>query len=127
MFSFVIRIGRYTKSLDTTRYICALCKGPLFMVPLTRKDGTPIKPHVRPFAKYVQQNYRLVKQEIEGIKHKDLMIKLGSDFTAKKAAAAAAAAAATAAAAEAGGAAAAEPLRSFLGAYMLSPLLLKEF
>lgn len=28
------------------------------MLPLTRKDGTPIKPHVRPFAKYVQENYR---------------------------------------------------------------------
>ncbi|XP_024900205.1 acidic repeat-containing protein isoform X2 [Pteropus alecto] len=78
------RIGRYTKSLDTTRYICAQCKGPLFMVPLTRKDGTPIKPHVRPFAKYVQQNYRLVKEELGGLKHKDVMIKLGSDFTAKK-------------------------------------------
>lgn len=77
------RIGRYTKSLDTTRYICALCRGRLFMVPLMRKDGTPLKPHVRPFAKYVQQNYRLVKKEF-GLTHKEVMVKLGGDFTAKK-------------------------------------------
>uniref|UniRef100_G3RFY5 Germ cell nuclear acidic peptidase n=1 Tax=Gorilla gorilla gorilla TaxID=9595 RepID=G3RFY5_GORGO len=40
------RIGRYTKSLDTSRFICAKCKGSLVMVPLTRKDGTRIVPHV---------------------------------------------------------------------------------
>ncbi|XP_007183690.2 germ cell nuclear acidic protein [Balaenoptera acutorostrata] len=45
------RVGRYTRSLDTDRFICAKCKGPLVILPLTRKDGTPIEPHVRPFAK----------------------------------------------------------------------------
>ncbi|XP_052518654.1 germ cell nuclear acidic protein [Budorcas taxicolor] len=39
------RVGRYSRSLDTTRFICARCKGSLAMLPLTRKDGTPIKPH----------------------------------------------------------------------------------
>lgn len=47
------RVGHYTKSLNTERFICFRCRGPLVMLPLTRKDGTPIEPHVRPFAKYV--------------------------------------------------------------------------
>lgn len=54
------------------------------MLPLTRKDGTPIKPHVRPFAKYVQENYRIVKREMAGIGHGDVMKKLSRDFLAKK-------------------------------------------
>lgn len=78
------RVGRYSRSLDTTRFICARCKGSLAMLPLTRKDGTPIKPHVRPFAKYVQENYRKVKRETEGITHGDVMRKLSKDFFAKK-------------------------------------------
>ncbi|XP_043314186.1 acidic repeat-containing protein isoform X2 [Cervus elaphus] len=78
------RVGRYSRSLDTTRFICAKCKGSLVLLPLTRKDGTPIQPHVRPFAKYVQENYRKVKKETEGISHGDVMRKLSKDFIAKK-------------------------------------------
>ncbi|XP_065771813.1 germ cell nuclear acidic protein isoform X2 [Muntiacus reevesi] len=78
------RVGRYSRSLDTTRFICAKCKGSLVLLPLTRKDGTPIQPHVRPFAKYVQENYRKVKRETEGISHGDVMRKLSKDFIAKK-------------------------------------------
>uniref|UniRef100_A0A8D1T4P9 SprT-like domain-containing protein n=1 Tax=Sus scrofa TaxID=9823 RepID=A0A8D1T4P9_PIG len=78
------RVGRYTRSLNTDRFICARCRGSLVMLPLTRKDGTPIKPHVRPFAKYVQENYRIVKREMAGIGHGDVMKKLSRDFLAKK-------------------------------------------
>ncbi|XP_014650356.1 PREDICTED: acidic repeat-containing protein [Ceratotherium simum simum] len=78
------RVGRYTRSLNTERFICAICKGPLVMLPLTRKDGTPIEPHVRPFAKYVQQYYTLVQGETAGISHGDVMKKLGKDYVAKK-------------------------------------------
>nr|XP_012591642.1 acidic repeat-containing protein isoform X2 [Microcebus murinus] len=78
------RIGRYTRSLNTKRSICAECKGSLVMLPLTRKDGTPITPHVRPFAKYVQQNYRLVLHSNAGITHGDVIRKLSKDFAAKK-------------------------------------------
>ncbi|XP_059942478.1 germ cell nuclear acidic protein [Mesoplodon densirostris] len=78
------RVGRYSKSLDTKRFICARCKGSLVILPLTRKDGTPIKPHVRPFAKYVQENYRIVRKEMAGIGHGDVMRKLSKDFNAKK-------------------------------------------
>nr|XP_044620199.1 acidic repeat-containing protein isoform X1 [Equus asinus]XP_044620200.1 acidic repeat-containing protein isoform X1 [Equus asinus] len=78
------RIGRYTRSLNTERFFCTICKGPLVMLPLTRKDGTPIEPHVRPFAKYVQQYYTLVKEETAGLSHGDVMKKLGKDYMAKK-------------------------------------------
>ncbi|XP_033705402.1 germ cell nuclear acidic protein [Tursiops truncatus] len=78
------RVGRYTRSLDTERFICARCRGSLVLLPLTRKDGTPIEPHVRPFAKYVQENYRIVRKETAGIGHGDVMRKLSKDFTAKK-------------------------------------------
>ncbi|XP_045644724.1 acidic repeat-containing protein [Ursus americanus] len=78
------RVGRYTRSLNTDLFICAKCKGPLVMLPLTRKDGTPIAPHVRPFAKYVQENYRTVKHETEGISHGDVMRRLSKDYADKQ-------------------------------------------
>lgn len=83
MSLFLLRVGRYTKSLNTDRFICAKCKGTLVMLPLTRKDGTPIAPHVRPFAKYVQENYRLVKQSAEGLSHGDVMRQLSKDYALK--------------------------------------------
>ncbi|XP_023363818.1 acidic repeat-containing protein [Otolemur garnettii] len=78
------RVGRYTRSLNTDRFICAVCKGTLVVLPLTRKDGTPIAPHVRPFAKYVQENYRIVLKQTAGITHGDVMKKLGKDYCANK-------------------------------------------
>ncbi|KAM9180335.1 germ cell nuclear acidic protein, partial [Dugong dugon] len=78
------RVGRYTRSLNTKRFICARCSGSLVVLPLTRKDGTPIEPHVRPFAKYVQENYRVVKQEMAGKGHGDVMKKLSKDYIASK-------------------------------------------
>ncbi|XP_012498337.1 PREDICTED: acidic repeat-containing protein [Propithecus coquereli] len=78
------RIGRYTKSLNTNLFICAQCKGTLVMLPLTRKDGTPTKSYVRPFAQYVQQNYRTVLYSNAGISHGDVIRKLSKDFMAKK-------------------------------------------
>lgn len=54
------------------------------MLPLTRKDGTPIAPHVRPFAKYVQENYRTIKHETEGISHGDVMRRLSKDYADKR-------------------------------------------
>ncbi|EHB00936.1 Acidic repeat-containing protein [Heterocephalus glaber] len=78
------RIGRYTRSLKTERFICVVCKRPLVLLPLTRKDGTPIQPYVRPFGKYVQENYRKVLQETAGISHGDVMKRLSKDYTASK-------------------------------------------
>ncbi|ELW48656.1 Acidic repeat-containing protein [Tupaia chinensis] len=78
------RIGRYTRSLNTDRFICAICRGPLVVLPLTRKDGTPIAPHVRPFARFVQLNYRRVMRQIEGINHGDVMKQLSKDYVVFK-------------------------------------------
>ncbi|XP_007957143.1 acidic repeat-containing protein [Orycteropus afer afer] len=78
------RVGRYTRSLNTEHFICGRCRGSLVVLPLTRKDGAPIKPHVRPFAKYVQENYRIVKQEMAGKGHGDVMKKLSKDYVASK-------------------------------------------
>ncbi|XP_035581523.1 acidic repeat-containing protein [Zalophus californianus] len=78
------RVGRYTRSLNTDRFICAKCKGPLVMLPLTRKDGTPIAPHVRPFAKYVKENYRMIKNETKGMSHGDVMRRLSKDYGEKQ-------------------------------------------
>lgn len=78
--SFLLRVGRYTRSLDVGRFVCAKCKGPLVLLPLTRKDGTPIKPHVRPFAKYVKLHYRLVREQMAGITHGDVMRTLSKDY-----------------------------------------------
>ncbi|XP_059534661.1 germ cell nuclear acidic protein [Myotis daubentonii] len=74
------RVGRYTKSLDVVRFVCAECKGPLVLLPSTRKDGTPIKPHVRPFAKYVKLHYKLVREQKEGLTHGDVMRMLRKDY-----------------------------------------------
>lgn len=74
------RVGRYTRSLDVMRFVCAECKGPLVLLPSTRKDGTPIKPHVRPFAKYVKLHYKLVREQKEGITHGDVMRTLRKDY-----------------------------------------------
>ncbi|XP_055986010.1 germ cell nuclear acidic protein [Sorex fumeus] len=78
------RVGRYSKSLNTDRFICGNCWGPLVLVPLTRKDGTPIAPHVRPFAKFVKEHYRVVKKKTAGICHRDVMRELSKAFLAKK-------------------------------------------
>nr|XP_048273686.1 germ cell nuclear acidic protein isoform X2 [Myodes glareolus]XP_048273687.1 germ cell nuclear acidic protein isoform X2 [Myodes glareolus]XP_048273688.1 germ cell nuclear acidic protein isoform X2 [Myodes glareolus]XP_048273689.1 germ cell nuclear acidic protein isoform X2 [Myodes glareolus] len=78
------RIGRYTRSLNTERFICAKCKGHLVLLPLFRKDGTPIVPYVRPFAKYVQENYRAVFNGTAGISHGNVMKRLSKDYFASK-------------------------------------------
>ncbi|KAM4818041.1 germ cell nuclear acidic protein [Thomomys bottae] len=78
------RIGRYTKSLNTERFLCPRCRGTLVMLPLLRKDGTPIQPYVRPFAMYVKQNYRKVLLEMPHYFHGDVMRKLSKDYIAEK-------------------------------------------
>ncbi|KAF6090780.1 hypothetical protein HJG60_012169 [Phyllostomus discolor] len=74
------RIGRYSRSLDTERSVCTSCKGRLVLLPLYRKDGTPIKPHVRPFAKYVKQHYRIVRKRMRNATHGDVMRKLSKGY-----------------------------------------------
>ncbi|KAM9356754.1 germ cell nuclear acidic protein [Symphorus nematophorus] len=70
-------IGRHSKSLDTQRFVCALCTGQLVLL-------TPSKPRApTPFASFVKENYGTVRQELAGQSHAEVMRKLSSDFASK--------------------------------------------
>ncbi|XP_061493873.1 germ cell nuclear acidic protein-like isoform X2 [Rhineura floridana] len=76
-------IGRHSKSLDTQRFVCALCKGHLVLCQPVRKDGTPAKASLTPFAAYVKENYGSAKRSQQGLNHGAIMKKLGVDFAAQ--------------------------------------------
>ncbi|KAK4810339.1 hypothetical protein QYF61_019258 [Mycteria americana] len=76
-------IGRHSKSLETERFVCAFCGGQLVLSQPTRKDGTPTRTHLTPFAKYVKENYGLTKREQHGLSHAEVMRKLSADFALK--------------------------------------------
>nr|XP_056702658.1 germ cell nuclear acidic protein [Euleptes europaea] len=76
-------IGRHSKSLDTQRFVCALCQGQLVLRHPTRKDGTPAKAPLTPFAKYVKENYASAKQSQQGLNHGAIMKKLSADFACR--------------------------------------------
>ncbi|XP_044220593.1 acidic repeat-containing protein isoform X1 [Thunnus albacares] len=70
-------IGRHSKSLDTQRFVCALCTGQLVLL-------TPSKPRApTPFANFVKENYGTVRQELSGQSHAEVMRKLSADFASK--------------------------------------------
>ncbi|XP_009483098.2 germ cell nuclear acidic protein isoform X2 [Pelecanus crispus] len=75
--------GRHSKSLDTECFMCAFCGGQLVLSQPTRKDGTPARTHLMPFAKYVKENYGLTKREQHGLSHAEVMRKLSADFALK--------------------------------------------
>ncbi|XP_070770070.1 germ cell nuclear acidic protein [Enoplosus armatus] len=70
-------IGRHSKSLDTQRFVCALCTGQLVLL-------MPTKPRApTPFANFVKENYGTVRQELAGQSHAEVMRKLSADFSSK--------------------------------------------
>ncbi|KAJ8390069.1 hypothetical protein AAFF_G00110830 [Aldrovandia affinis] len=70
-------IGRHSKSLDTQRFVCALCTGQLVLL-------TPAKPRAAtPFANFVKDNYKTVRQDLGGQSHAEVMRKLSVDFASK--------------------------------------------
>ncbi|KAM9795651.1 germ cell nuclear acidic protein [Neosynchiropus ocellatus] len=70
-------IGRHSKSLDTQRFVCALCTGQLVLL-------TPSKPRApTPFANFVKENYGTTRQEMAGQSHAEVMRKLSADFASK--------------------------------------------
>ncbi|XP_020783564.2 germ cell nuclear acidic protein isoform X2 [Boleophthalmus pectinirostris] len=70
-------IGRHSKSLDTERFVCALCTGKLVLL-------NPSKPRTpTPFANFVKENYGAVRQELVGQSHAEVMRKLSADFALK--------------------------------------------
>ncbi|XP_054453839.1 germ cell nuclear acidic protein [Anoplopoma fimbria] len=70
-------IGRHSKSLDTQKFVCALCKGQLVLL-TSAKQRAPT-----PFANFVKDNYGTVRQELSGQSHGDVMRKLSADFASK--------------------------------------------
>ncbi|KAE8584040.1 hypothetical protein XENTR_v10020801 [Xenopus tropicalis] len=76
-------IGRHSKSLDTEKFVCALCKGKLVLLSSTRKDGSPAGGQLTPFAKYVKENYGSTKKVMTGMSHAEVMRKLSADFSSK--------------------------------------------
>lgn len=77
------RIGRHSRSLDTTRFVCAFCRGQLVLRQPLGKGGTPARTQLTPFAKYVKENYGLAKREQHGLSHAEVMKKLSADFALK--------------------------------------------
>ncbi|XP_064874456.1 germ cell nuclear acidic protein-like isoform X2 [Oncorhynchus nerka] len=70
-------LGRHSKSLDTQRFVCALCTGQLVLL-------TPAKPRApTPFANFVKENYGSVRQNLVGQSHGEVMRKLSVDFATK--------------------------------------------
>ncbi|XP_016400504.1 germ cell nuclear acidic protein [Sinocyclocheilus rhinocerous] len=70
-------IGRHSKSLDTTKFVCALCTGQLVLL-------TPSKPRApTAFATFVKENYSSARQELGGQSHAEVMRKLSADFASK--------------------------------------------
>ncbi|XP_042349333.1 acidic repeat-containing protein [Plectropomus leopardus] len=70
-------IGRHSKSLDTQRFVCALCTGQLVLL-------TPVKPRApTPFANFVKENYGNARKELSGQSHAEVMRKLSADFASK--------------------------------------------
>ncbi|XP_063793231.1 germ cell nuclear acidic protein-like [Pseudophryne corroboree] len=76
-------IGRHSKSLDTERFVCSLCKGKLTLLTPTGKDGSPSCNRITPFAKFVKDNYGSTKKEMAGMSHAEVMRKLSADFSTK--------------------------------------------
>ncbi|XP_061690685.1 germ cell nuclear acidic protein [Syngnathoides biaculeatus] len=70
-------IGRHSKSLDTQKFVCALCTGKLVLL-------APSKPRpTTPFAKFVKEHYGSVRQELAKQSHAEVMRKLSRDFASK--------------------------------------------
>ncbi|XP_018592653.2 germ cell nuclear acidic protein [Scleropages formosus] len=70
-------IGRHSKSLDTQRFVCALCAGKLVLLSSGKSRGPT------PFASFVKEHYSSVRQELAGQGHAEVMRKLSADFAAK--------------------------------------------
>ncbi|XP_028315991.1 germ cell nuclear acidic protein isoform X2 [Gouania willdenowi] len=70
-------IGRHSKSLDTQRFVCALCTGQLVLLAAS-KPRAPT-----PFANFVKENYGNVRQQLVNHSHAEVMRKLSADFATK--------------------------------------------
>ena len=72
-------VGRHSKSIDTTRQCCPLCRSRLELVPLTNKDGTPRK--LNQFAAFVKDNYNSIEKTMT---HSEKMKFLSTQYSKTK-------------------------------------------
>ncbi|KAM6977838.1 germ cell nuclear acidic protein [Aplochiton taeniatus] len=72
------KIGRHSKSLDTQRFVCALCTGQLVLL------NPPKSRAPTPFANFVKENYGSVRQRLVGQSHAEVMRKLSADFASTR-------------------------------------------
>lgn len=87
------RIGRHSKSLDTVKKVCGLCRGRFELLvsgksnTSSSKEGcasTPYTPRApSKFALFVKENYKTIKQSNTDFKHSDVMKALSKQFAEK--------------------------------------------
>ena len=89
------RIGRHSKSIDTTKKVCGRCRSRLVLLnskddPLPSGINAPSHQELKtpktltPFAKFVKENYGSVKKSQGTVKHGDVMKILSSKFSEMK-------------------------------------------
>ena len=87
MFSACVRthrIGRHSKSINTSKFCCAYCQGSLVLLPSLDKDGKVAKARTpNRFAMFVKENYSTVKKGHASLKHAEIMRLLSQDFAKK--------------------------------------------
>ncbi|XP_064610050.1 germ cell nuclear acidic protein-like [Liolophura sinensis] len=86
-------IGRHSKSLDTVKKVCGLCRGRFELLVSGKSStssskeasgGTPYTPRApSKFALFVKENYKTIKQSNSDFKHSDVMKALSKQFAEK--------------------------------------------
>uniref|UniRef100_S4RDA1 SprT-like domain-containing protein n=1 Tax=Petromyzon marinus TaxID=7757 RepID=S4RDA1_PETMA len=75
-------IGRHSKSLDTERFVCALCQGRFVLLPPEGRDGTPVTSRaLTPFTRFVKEQYGTTRSARPDSSHADIMRILGEQFS----------------------------------------------
>lgn len=80
-------VRRHSKSLDTSRFICSICKGrfELFVNSKRNNQVTPAKERKpSPFSIFVKDEYRGIKASTPHLKHSEIMSALSERWKAVK-------------------------------------------
>ncbi|TPX43010.1 hypothetical protein SeMB42_g03253 [Synchytrium endobioticum] len=72
--------GRHSKSIDTTKQVCGVCKSRLSLMERASKDGTPKAPSK--FALFVKENFKTTKDGNVGASHAEVMRLLSESYRA---------------------------------------------
>ncbi|CAM9514624.1 unnamed protein product [Lampetra fluviatilis] len=78
-------IGRHSKSLDTERFVCALCQGRFVLLPPEGRGSTPVASRaLTPFTRFVKEQYGTTRSARPDSSHADIMRILGEQFSKSK-------------------------------------------